>query len=167
MTDRILLRITTMQITNNFSVASSPSTVWAALVDIGRVAPCFPGARLTASDGDVHSGEVKVKLGPVAVTFVGQLALKQRDDANLRCVLTAEASDRKQRGNLHADIEFVVSASADGADVQTTTELQLTGPVAQYGRAAGLIEKMAARNIEQFATQLAATLREDAAEGLA
>ena len=145
-----------MKLANSFEIKSAPDTVYATLTDIEKVAPCFPGAKLTHRKSDTsYSGEVRVKLGPVGVTFIGEMLILSQDAQARRCTLQARASDRKQRGSVESDIVFDVAATPAGAQVTITSEVNLSGPIAQYGRAAGMIEKVAAKNITQFADALA------------
>src|SRR3954451_18958764 len=53
-----------MELTNDFRVAVSPSTAWMVLTDVERIAPCMPGAQLQEIEGDEYRGVVKVKVGP-------------------------------------------------------------------------------------------------------
>ena len=61
-----------MELTNEFSVAAPVEQAWATLLDVERIAPCMPGAALTSFDGDAFTGTVKVKLGPVNLTYAGK-----------------------------------------------------------------------------------------------
>jgi uncharacterized protein len=148
-----------MNIENSFHIDAAPALVFSVLIDIESVAPCFPGAKLTETrEHNSYSGEVRVKLGPVAVTFVGEMVIVAQDSDALTCTLQARASDRKQRGTVESVIVFSVTDAQNGTLVHAATDLQLSGPIAQYGRAAGMIEKLAAKNIDQFAAALAAKI---------
>ena len=61
-----------MRLENNFEVPVPVERAWAVLLDIERVAPCMPGATLTSHEGDDFTGTVKVKLGPVSLTYKGK-----------------------------------------------------------------------------------------------
>jgi uncharacterized protein len=153
-----------MKITNQFSIARTPSEVWQVLTDIRKVAPCFPGAALTeTSDEETFQGQVKVKLGPVAVTFAGSMTLSHRDDANKVAQATATASDKRGLGGMQAQIEFRVSPDDAGSVVDIETDVSLSGKVAQYGRGAGMIQRIANNNVNTFATNLRAMLEQPAA----
>ena len=61
-----------MQLENSFTVPVDIDTVYDALNDPEKVTPCFPGATLTSADGDDFTGTVKVKLGPITITYKGK-----------------------------------------------------------------------------------------------
>ena len=148
-----------MQIENSFDVKASPADVLASLTDVASVANCFPGATLTeVIDARTYAGEVKVRLGPVSVTFAGRMELTARDEAAGRACFRASASDRKGRGDLTADIEMQVSVAEVGSNVRVTSDVQLAGSIAQYGRGVGMVKRLANRNVEQFAEALAQQL---------
>jgi carbon monoxide dehydrogenase subunit G len=54
-----------MELDNSFTVPVPPETAWDVLLDVERIAPCMPGATVDSFDGDVVTGGVKVKVGPV------------------------------------------------------------------------------------------------------
>ena len=57
-----------MKIDHEFTVGVPIEQAWAVLTDLEAIAPCMPGAQLTGVDGDVYSGKVKVKVGPVTTS---------------------------------------------------------------------------------------------------
>ena len=71
-----------MEINNSFEVPLPPRDAWKTLMDIPRIAPCMPGAELTGVlDKDTYNGKVSVRLGPVALTFAGQVKFTDVDEA--------------------------------------------------------------------------------------
>jgi hypothetical protein len=57
---------------------------------------------------------------------------------------------------------FVMAPRDGHTEVQVTTDLTLTGSVAQYGRGAGLIKEVANQFTREFAANLEKLVREDA-----
>jgi hypothetical protein len=148
-----------MEINNSFEVPLPPAEAWAVLMDIERIAPCMPGAELTGVvDKDTYNGKVSVRLGPVALAFAGQVKFTTRDDAAHTARVVAQGKDSKGRGGANANVDFRLEPSASGSLVQVKTDLTLSGAVAQYGRASGLIQDVAQQLIGQFATHLKARL---------
>lgn len=86
-----------MDLEHQFTVSAPIDTAWATMMDIEGVAECFPGAVLTAADGDSFEGTVKVKLGPIALVYKGSGAFVERDDNAHRAVIEAKGKDK--RGN--------------------------------------------------------------------
>jgi carbon monoxide dehydrogenase subunit G len=144
-----------MRIENTFFIAAPPAQTWQVLLDVPRIAPCLPGARLTEVLGsDRYKGEAAVKLGPVQLQFGGEAQLSGIDPA-ARCVrLTAKGSDRKGRGSAAAVMNFSLAAEGSGTRVTIDADLTLTGSIAQYGRASGLIKEIASELTTQFSANL-------------
>jgi carbon monoxide dehydrogenase subunit G len=120
------------------------------------MARCMPGASLTeARDDRSYAGNVVVKLGPVRLAFAGEARITELDEAGRRAKVEAKGSDTKGRGSAQAKLDFVLAAEGSGTRVDVTTDLQLTGSVAQYGRGAGLIKEVANQLVGEFAGNLA------------
>ena len=128
-------------------------------MDIARIAPCMPGAELTGVvDKDTYGGKVSVKLGPVAMTFAGQVQFTDIDDAAHTARVKAQGKDSKGRGGANANVDFRLEPASLGTRVVVKTDLTLSGAVAQYGRASGMIQDVAQALIGQFAGNLKAQL---------
>ena len=144
-----------MRFDNSFFVAAPPERAWALLLDVPRIAPCLPGARLTeVLAADRYKGEAAVKLGPVQLQFGGEAQLAAVDAAGRSARVTAKGADRKGRGNAAAVVNFTLLPEGNGTRVNVDTDLTLTGSVAQYGRASGLVKEIANELIGQFAANL-------------
>jgi carbon monoxide dehydrogenase subunit G len=155
-----------MQLENSFTIDAPIEKAWEALNTPQTIAPCFPGATLTEYEGDSFSGTVKVKLGPISLTYKGKGVYKERDDAAHRVVI--DASGRDSRGNGTAEATVVGTMTADGPDktaVTMVTDMKITGRPAQFGR--GVISDVADKIIGQFASCVASKLQgeEAPAEG--
>ncbi len=123
------------------------------ITDVERIAPCLPGAQLQEIEGDVYRGVVKVKLGSIAPQFKGQASFDERDDAAHRAVLKAEGRDTGGRGNAAAQITAKAeSLSPTSTRVVVSTDLHITGKVAQFGR--GIIGDVSKKLMAQFADNL-------------
>lgn len=144
-----------MEIRNTFSVPLPPREAWAVLLDIERIAPCMPGAELTGVvDRETYNGKVSVRLGPVALSFAGQVKFESIDNANYRARVKGQGKDTKGRGGANASVEFHLVPEGSGSQVIVHTDLMLSGSVAQYGRASGIIQDVASQLIGQFAACL-------------
>jgi uncharacterized protein len=147
-----------MQLENSFTIEAPIEKAWKALNTPQTIAPCFPGATLTEYEGDTFSGTVKVKLGPISLTYKGKGVYKERDDAAHRVVI--DASGRDSRGNGTAEATVTGTMTADGPDktsVTMVTDMKITGRPAQFGR--GVISDVADKIIGQFATCVASKLQ--------
>ena len=145
------------QLINEFTVNRPIDEAWPIITDVERIAPCLPGAQLTeirqTDDGEVYTGKVKVKLGAIATEFKGDAYFVERDDAAYTCKLNGKGRDTKGRGNASADISAAAeSLSPTSTKVIVTTDLHITGKIAQFGR--GILGDVSAKLIDQFAQNL-------------
>ena len=145
------------QLINEFTVNRPIDEAWPIITDVERIAPCLPGAQLTeirqTDDGEVYTGNVKVKLGAIATEFKGDAYFVERDDENYTCKLNGKGRDTKGRGNASADISAAAeSLSPTSTKVVVTTDLHITGKIAQFGR--GILGDVSTKLIDQFAQNL-------------
>jgi carbon monoxide dehydrogenase subunit G len=123
------------------------------ITDVEKIAPCLPGAQLQEIEGDVYRGVVKIKLGSITPQFKGQASFVDRDDAAHTATLKAEGRDTGGRGNASAEIAATAeSLSPTSTRVVVTTDLHITGKVAQFGR--GIIGDVSKKLMAQFAANL-------------
>jgi carbon monoxide dehydrogenase subunit G len=158
------------QLVNEFTVNRPIDEAWPIITDVERIAPCLPGAQLTeirqTDDGHVYTGNVKVKLGAIATEFKGDAYFVERDDANYTCKLNGKGRDTKGRGNASADISAAAeSLSPTSTKVVVTTDLHITGKIAQFGR--GILGDVSTKLIDQFAQNLNEMIDADGIEDTA
>jgi len=156
---------TTMKLENAFTVPAPIDQAWEALLDVERIAPCVPGATLKGRDGDAYTGEMKLKLGPMLNTFQGTLERQEADADARRSVMKASARADRGQGNAAATITSVLTPEGDGTRVTVQTDLNVTGPLAQFGR--GVMQDVSAKLMDQFAACLAAELSGEQAQAAA
>jgi uncharacterized protein len=142
-----------VKLENEFTVPVDIDTVYAALNDPEKVTPCFPGATLDSQDGDDFTGTVKVKLGPISMTYKGKGTFVERDSTNHKVVVDAQGRD--SRGNGTASAKATLTMVDDGGKTKVTvlTEMQITGKPAQFGR--GVMADVGDKILGQFASCLA------------
>src|SRR3954454_8729234 len=137
-----------MELTNEFRVAVPQSEAWTLLTDVERIAPCMPGAELQEIEGDEYRGIVKVKVGPITAQYKGKATFVERDEAGGKAVLRAEGRDTRGQGNANATITAELVEDGDGTRVTVTTDLTVTGRVAQFGR--GVLADVSGKLLGQF-----------------
>ena len=136
-----------------------PTEAWPLLLDIKRIAGCIPGAELTeVVDATTYKGKVAVRLGPVALSLVGQARLEEVDHANLRARVRTQGTDSKGRGGTDSVMEFRLEPAGSGTRVAIHSDVKLSGSIAQYGRGAGMIQSVAAQLLDQFGQALQAQI---------
>lgn len=138
---------------NEFTVNRPIEEAWPLITDLERIAPCLPGAELQEIEGPTYRGVVKVKLGAISSQFKGEAHFVERDDDNYRAVIKGAGRDTGGRGNASAEISAQAeSLSPTSTRVAVTTELHITGKVAQFGR--GIMGDVSSKLMAQFADNL-------------
>jgi uncharacterized protein len=147
---------------HEFTVEGDLDAVWRTLLDLERVAGCLPGAtiRATADEGRFE-GSMKVKMGPMAVTYDGSANLVDVNEEEHRAVISLRAREAKGQGTALATITNRVEADGPSVRVRAETDLQVTGPQARFGRA--IMEDVGNRVLGEFAQRLQQELAADAA----
>lgn len=151
-----------MELTHEFTVPASVEETWTALTDIEGVAGCFPGATVSSAEDDSFKGTVKVKLGPISLTYNGSGEFTGKDDAAHTMTLVAKGKDRRGNGTAGADVTASMEPDGDGTRVKVVTDLQITGKPAQFGR--GVIQDVSDKLLGQFTDCLAKRLSGPAPE---
>ena len=105
-----------MELNNEFRVAVPAAKTWKVLTDVERVAPCIPGAQLLSVDGDDFTGAVKVKVGPITVSYKGEASFQEKDEAAQRVVIKASGKETRGSGNAAA---LVTAQLKDEGDATT------------------------------------------------
>ena len=141
-----------MELNNDFEVNAPVEKAWAVLTDVEKIAPCLPGAQLQEVEGDEYRGIVKVKVGPITAQYKGAATFIEKDDVNHRAVLKADGRDTRGAGNASALITANLQAVGDRTKVSVSTDLTVTGKVAQFGR--GVMADVSAKLMGQFADNL-------------
>jgi carbon monoxide dehydrogenase subunit G len=148
-----------MELEHSFTVPVPEDRAWEVLMDVERVAPCMPGASLDSVDGDDIKGRIKVKVGPIAMTYAGTARFTERDPQ--AHVITLEASGKETRGAGTASATVRSTLQGQGAETHVIvhTTLNVTGRPAQFGR--GVMAEVGGKLIGIFASNLADMLAAD------
>ena len=147
-----------IELDNSFTVPVPPEQAWDVLLDVERIAPCMPGASVTSVEGDEIAGQVKVKLGPLSLSYKGTAKFTEKDPASH--TIAIEATGKETRGAGTASATVHASLKPADAEGQTTvsihTSLNVTGRPAQFGRS--LLPEVSGKLIDQFAANLGALI---------
>jgi uncharacterized protein len=147
-----------VRIDSSFQVPVGMDDVWAALLDIERIAPCLPGARIDENRGDgEYAGSMRVKLGPITSTFQGTLRVAEADERTRRSVIEASARDTRGQGAAAATITSTLEPDGEGTRVAVRTDMKLAGTAAQFGR--GVVDDVSQKLMAEFADRLADEIR--------
>jgi uncharacterized protein len=152
-----------IELDNSFTVPVPPEQAWDVLLDVERIAPCMPGASVTSVEGDEIEGQVKVKLGPLSLTYKGTAKFTEKDQASHSISIEAAGKETRGSGTASATVQANLTPG-DGAGqtlVSIHTSLNVTGKPAQFGRS--LLPEVSGKLIQQFATNLEAMINADTA----
>jgi carbon monoxide dehydrogenase subunit G len=143
-----------MEMDHSFTVPVPPDQAWDVLLDVERIAPCMPGATVDEVDGDVVNGRIKVKVGPVSLTYKGTAKFTERNSDAHVVVLEASGKETRGAGTASANVRasMVPDASGSGTEVTMHTTMNVTGRPAQFGR--GVMVEVGSKLVEQFAQNL-------------
>jgi uncharacterized protein len=139
-----------MQITNSFAVKASPDVVYEFLLDVNNVVSCVPGAELSeVVDPNTFKGKVRIKVGPVTVSYNGTARITSRDAETRSATLEAEGKETTGSGSAQATTAMSVAADGDDSTVTLATDFTVVGRVAQFGR--GIMEDVSRHLVAQAA----------------
>jgi hypothetical protein len=134
--------------------------VFAFLQDAHNVVACLPGAELVADLGnDSYRGKVKIKIGPVTAAYAGIATITRKDDIERIAILLAEGKDSKGNGAAKATATMKVSAAADGSTVELSTDLSVSGKLAQFGR--GVMADVSNKMVGELASRVRERIESD------
>ena len=154
-----------MELEHSFIIPVPPEQAWPVLLDVERIAPCMPGATVDSVDGDVIKGRIKVKVGPVALTYSGTAHFTERDEQTRSITLEASGKETRGAGTASATVRSSLQDEGGQTKVVVHTTMSVTGRPAQFGR--GVMAEVGGRIIEKFAANLAALLASTPAANVA
>jgi uncharacterized protein len=153
-----------MELDHSFIVPVPPDRAWEVLLDVERIAPCMPGAIVEEFDGEVVTGRIKVKVGPVSLTYRGTAKFTERDPDTRVVVVDASGKETRGAGTASAAIRASLVPSGEGTEVSIHTTMNVTGRPAQFGR--GVIAEVGGKLVEKFAQNLAQMISEGGVGGV-
>ncbi|MGZ4596122.1 MAG: SRPBCC family protein [Actinomycetes bacterium] len=142
-----------MQLEHEFVVPVPVDQAWDVLLDVERIAPCMPGATVESFDGETVHGRVKVKVGPIQVTYSGTAKFVEKDEATRSVKLDASGKEARGSGTAKATIVAVLQDQGGSTKVTVSTDLAVTGKPAQFGR--GVMVEVGNKLLGRFADCLA------------
>ena len=142
-----------MLLSNEFVVAADVDTVWRHLLDMEEVAECVPGAKVEeVVPPNIYRGKIRLKIGPMTVEYRGEATLVEVDEDARRATVQMKAREARGQGSALATVRNSLTAVPEGTRVRAETELEITGPQAQFGK--GVLEDVGGRILEEFTARL-------------
>ena len=155
-----------MKFENSFVVDAPLATVWQAMMDFERVAPCMPGAEVLERAGeDAYKVQVRVKVGPMSMAYRGQAEITDRDEAGGAAAMRVQARETRGQGTANATVQIKLAQESAGTRATMSTDLKLSGRAAAMGR--GVIADVSQALVSEFAGNLARMLSESPQDGAA
>ncbi|MEU3163515.1 SRPBCC domain-containing protein [Streptosporangium sp. NPDC006930] len=147
-----------MRFEHEFTVPLPVEQAWPVLLDVERIAPCLPGAAVDRAEGDSYTGRMKMKIGPITVTYQGDVAFEKVDEDTH--TMTIRASGKEAKGPGTAGATVVARLHPQGRDTRVTvdTSFDVTGRPAQAGR--GVLTEVGGKLIDKFEANLSRLLGE-------
>src|SRR3954449_12190181 len=142
-----------MKFENTFAVDAPIDEVYGTLLDVERVAPCVPGAEVLEKSADgAYQVAIKVRVGPISMTYRGNVEIVERDDANHRAVMRARARETRGQGTADARVDLSLDQQGETTNGTMVADVQLAGRAAAMGR--GVIQDVSAKIVSTFAQNL-------------
>lgn len=139
------------KIEEKFELQAPVERVWKYLIDPAKVVVCIPGAELIESQDDqTFVGAVKVKVGPVTMSYKGTVKFTEVDEQNLQVKLVGEGRESGGAGSAKVAMLSRVTPLENGrVEVTVEAEMDLVGKIVQFGR--GMIQEVSKQLFRQFA----------------
>ena len=146
-----------MQFENQFSVNAPIADVWAVLLDVERVAPCLPGAKVIEQTGDdAYVVGMRVKVGPITMEYKGNVEIVEKDEAAHRAVLSGSGREVRGQGAAEATAEMTLTDEGGATVATVKTDVKLSGRMASMGQ--GVIADVSKKLVNTFSENLQAMM---------
>ncbi|HLH57592.1 MAG TPA: DNA-directed RNA polymerase subunit alpha C-terminal domain-containing protein, partial [Streptosporangiaceae bacterium] len=114
-------------------------------------------------DGDVVTGRIRVKVGPISLTYSGKATFTDKDAAAHAVRVEAAGKETRGAGTASATVQANLDEEDGQTRVRVHTSLNVTGRPAQFGR--GVMAEVGGRLIEKFSANLAEQLASGSGAG--
>lgn len=145
-----------MELEHSFTIPVAVDEAWEVLRDIERIGPCIPGGTIDSVDGEDFTGQVKVKVGAIAVTYRGSARFTDVDPESHAATIRARGQEKRGGGTAEATVTATLTGKDGETDVRMVTSLAITGKPAQFGR--GTLTEVGNKLVTQFADCLSREL---------
>src|SRR5215472_17469449 len=154
-----------MEMDHSFTVPVPPDRAWEVLLDVERIPPWVPGATVDDFDGEVVTGRINVKVGPVSLTYRGTAKFTERDPEAKVIVLEASGKETRGAGTASATVRATLEPESGGEATKASmhTTMNVTGQPAQFRR--GVMAEVGGKLVEHFAQNLRQLIADEAGPG--
>ena len=138
------------KIEEQFEVQAPVERVWDYLITPAKVVVCIPGAELLESqDERTFLGAVKVKVGPMTMSYKGLMKFTEVDEQAHQARMVGEGREAGGAGSAKVTmLSRVTPLASGGSQVVVQADVDLVGKIVQFGR--GMIEEVSKQLFRQF-----------------
>lgn len=146
------------KVEQKFEVQAPAQRVWEYMIDPARVVVCIPGAELLESrDDGTFLGAVKVKVGPIAMSYKGTVRFAEVDEQARQVRILGEGREASGAGSAKISmLSRITPLENGGTEVTVDAEMDMVGKIVQFGR--GMIEEVSRQLFRQFSNCVKQTL---------
>jgi carbon monoxide dehydrogenase subunit G len=154
--------MSTLTIEEKVDVNAPVAHVWAFLLAPEKVVACLPGAGLDeVIDARTFTGNVKVKVGPVSMTYAGKAKLEEVDESTHSVTIVGEGKEKAGADVVKMTLLGHIDALPEGGStLSVKADVLLTGKIVRFGR--GMIEAVSAQMFKDFAARMRSELESNA-----
>ena len=154
--------MSSLKIEERFELDAHADAAWAYLTHPERIVVCLPGAELTEIiDERNYAGEVKVKLGSVAMEYRGTVEFTEVNVERRVIRMEGKGSEKRGGGTATLTMESTVHELDGGRSAVTVVaDIQLAGKIVRFGR--GMIQAVTSEVFRDFTARLAEELKTSA-----
>jgi carbon monoxide dehydrogenase subunit G len=147
-----------MKFEQTCTITASRAEVWDFLMNMENVAACLQGVRkFEAIDEDNYEGVLRIRVGPVSISFQGTVAVETRDREQWLGVVRAEAKDRKVGGGVTAHLNMSLAEKSPAeTEMNIVLDTHLLGKIGEFGQP--LIRKKTDDLLQNFAAEVSKQL---------
>ncbi|MGD9840081.1 MAG: SRPBCC family protein [Afipia sp.] len=147
-----------MKIEKNFDLHHPRDVVWHKMNDVYVVADCLPGASIVEKlDDNRYKGRMSVKVGPMAAAFDGEIGIDSKPQ-DWTAIVSGKGADTRSSSRASGSMTYRLDVASPGkTKVAIVSEINLAGPLAQFGKGA-IIQEIASRITADFVKNFEAHL---------
>jgi carbon monoxide dehydrogenase subunit G len=144
-----------VQIDKTYPMSCSPQIAWEFLQNLEAVAGCMPGAKITERlEAGRYKGTVTVKVGPVTMSFRGEVEMKDVDSAARTLRLLGKGTDSTGSSGASMNLTARIEAAEGGlCALAGAAEVSMSGKAAAFG--GRMMNTVADTILKQFADNFA------------
>lgn len=145
-----------VELERTFPLPGPPEVAWTLLQDVEAVAACMPGAKIVERlPNGSYKGTVSVKVGPAAMSFRGEIEVRDVDAAQRSLRLVGKGTDSTGSSGASMDLAARIDGAGDGSSsLVGRSVVTMSGRAAAFG--GRMMDSVADQVLKQFAQNMAA-----------